>query len=300
MKRILLVYFSVLTLVLSSCFDENKDACMTLKFSVHDEYLEDSLGVSGDFDSRIGNDILLTAFQGGKVVSSSVIPYESIHNGECTVKKPDGAADGEMTLVAWGIPKTATGDCYQPLAIGTAFDSYYIEQGTTIAEASDHVTGTHDFHEGSTVVTNAGGELNSEIVLNAIDCKIRVIVDGFIPQSIPPVDPIAEIVGTAVHSTLAGLGTGGDAVRTVTLHAIPTTADEYSTDAVSVMPSKDGQSVSVRLFDGNAPIVVLSSTRAESVVAQPGDYIVFHYNMETASVDIKVNDWTVKGEVAKM
>ncbi|MDR0892680.1 MAG: hypothetical protein LBN24_08700 [Mediterranea sp.] len=291
MKRVLLVCFSALAFVLSSCFDENEEQCLTLQFSVHDEYAGD-----GDFDSRIGNDILLTTFQGGEAVSSTVIPYADIHHGQCTIKKPEGIAEEAMTLVAWGIPRTATGDCYQPVAEGTRFDSYYLESGATTTETTDHVTGSREFHEGYATVEKTTGRVLAKIALSPIDCLIEVQVEGFTPTGTPSV----QIEGTAGRANLEGDGVGNDAALQATLEAVPAVNGEYSTGCVSAMPSKEGETVSVKVLDGTGAIAELRAPQDVPVPARPGGYIVFRYNMQAATVSIDVAGWTVTGEVAKL
>jgi hypothetical protein len=291
MKRILLVYISALSLLLTGCLKEKDDRCLTLTFRVHDEYLGDS-----DFDSRIGNDVLLTAVQGNVVVSSFVIPSEDIHYGECTVKKPEGLSDGSMTLVAWSIPPTAAGSCYEPLAQGTKFDTYYVELGTTNAEAADHAVITDVFHEGITRMTYSAEHLRSEVVLSPMTCVVEVVVEGYKNLSAP----VAKIKGTAGQADLTGMGCGSDVTREAAMYLLPNEDNEYETGVVSVLPSKKGETVSVEIFDGTQALVTLNAPKEMPIPATQGGYIRFHYEREGGAVTITVDDYTCKGEAVTM
>jgi hypothetical protein len=290
MKRIILVCFVALALV--GCFEENKDMCLTLTFNIEDQYASDN------FDSRIGNDILLTAFRGGAAVWSEVIPYDRIHNGECTIKKPDGL-DGNVTFVAWAAPKaSATPAIYTPVSAGTSFDNFFFEQ--TAGNVAGGLAVPGDFHFGTDTVTVKTDEPTAtSIALTPVTCKVEVRVHSDEALDNDPVTqlPTAVINGTAPRANLEGRGSGTP--QAVIAAFLPPSSSLYTTNIVPVMPSPDGQSVSVTILDGTETIAVLSApvNLATRVAAQSGGYILFDYVVNTGSFTITVEDWQVAGTV---
>ncbi|MDR0977335.1 MAG: FimB/Mfa2 family fimbrial subunit [Prevotellaceae bacterium] len=260
--------------------------CLTLTFNIEDQYASDN------FDSRIGNDILLTAFRGGGAVWSEVIPYERIHNGECTIKKPDGL-DGNVTFVAWAAPKSsATPAIYTPLPSGTSFDNFFFEQ--TAGSVAGGLAVPETFHFGTdSVAISADEPTNTSISLKPVTCRVEVRVHS---EKAPDQTPTAVINGTASRANLEGKGSGGD--KAVVAAFLNPSSSLYTTNIVPVMPSPDGQSVSVTILDGTETVATLSAPASVTrVAAQSGGYILFDYTVNTASVTITVEDWQIAGTV---
>ncbi|MDR0961321.1 MAG: FimB/Mfa2 family fimbrial subunit [Mediterranea sp.] len=289
MKRILLVCFVALALV--SCFEENEDMCLTLTFSIEDQMPN----ADGNFDSRVGNDILLTAFRNGAAVWSEVIPYERIQNGECTIKKPDGL-DGNVVFVAWGVSVAEhSPTIYTPLTSSTSFDNFTLQQpgtnGNGLEVPNSFMFGT------DSVTINSSGATHSNIALSPITCGVEVRVHSE-DEPDNPSGGSARIHGTATHANLHGMGANSLAVVEPPLPSI--SPNLYSTGIVRVMPSLSSPTsneVSVVIMDGTQIVATLTAPASTRVAARSGGYILFDYYVTTSNVTITVEDWQVAGTV---
>jgi hypothetical protein len=286
MKRILFVCFVVLTF--AGCFEENTDMCLTLNLSIDDQY-----DPNDNFDSRVGNDLLVTAFQGGASVASFVVPYADIHNGECTVKKPDGLS-GNVTFVAWGChAASATGtSVYTPLQTGTTFDDFYFDLAS-LTRVSGSLSCPADFHFGADTVQVSSSEPTvCYLPLRPVACRVQVRLHAERDSKVPV---SAVIYGTASNADLRGHGHGAE--RTVYAPFQLSSTDLYDTGVVSVFPSPDGQTVSVAIQEGTGTGTTLSAPISTRVAAQSGGYILFDYYVTTGTVTITVDGWRIAGVV---
>ncbi|MDR0962482.1 MAG: FimB/Mfa2 family fimbrial subunit [Mediterranea sp.] len=266
--------------------------CLTLNFSIYDEY------AAGDFDSRIGNDVLLTVFKDGAVVASSVIPHEYIHNGKCTVKKPDGM-DGNVELLVWGVPNYTDGTAqtwyYDPLQQGVRFEDIQLEYSPT--RAVSNLLSPSSFYYGTENAVADKSELTSAAVqLSSIMCRVEVRMHTTRQLAVPSV----KIQGTASKANLRGEGIGNDQIVAAPLQRQTGSQPFYGTGLINVMPSRKDQSVSVIIMDDNNNLTTLTTPRDVPVAAISGGYILFDYYEESASVTITVNDYEMKGEIVTM
>ncbi len=134
LKRIILILCTAL--VLSSCIKEDTYCpVMYLSFHMEDEF------VSGDYDSRIGHEVLLYIFKDNRLAYSEYIPYASIAKGKEYAIDKTSEILGDLKIVTWAVPigetetkndgtvgsNNSVSNYHPDYKIGDKFDEKYLE-----------------------------------------------------------------------------------------------------------------------------------------------------------------------------
>jgi hypothetical protein len=264
---------------------------LTLRFSIDDKY------ETGDFDSRIGNDIELTTFAGGEAVSSIIIPYEQIHNGECTIARPKGIV-GEVQLVAWGINADYqdTKSIYTPVPLGTKLSS--VSLTSSIHNSEPHGKHTHAHSPLMRISDAFLGNVATVVDMPLHPTVCRIEVKMYTSQKRSGLT--ATIEGVTDKCDLQGNGIGDDDTYNAKMLEKDDTKNLYATGIVPVYPSRADQQVAVTISQNGGNIVRLTGIGGVPITASAAEYIVFEYDEDNLSLTIKVDDWTIEGEASIM
>lgn len=285
-NKILILLISI---ALTSCLDQDKDGCpadMYLTFSIDDPHEPDV------FDSRLGGDVMLYIFKDKQVVSGTLIPYEKISGGKEYVIRKDENHSGNLDLVAWAVRTGADAASIPQLSPGdNLYDVYRRLRQMTRAETEHHPS-TDSLHVARiTTVEAIDEQTRHELGLNYSDCRVEVRVtdnDGVLSQ--PGSDPCVRVYGTMTDMNMDRRGDGSAATVCATLGCPSGDKVCYTTGRFGVMPSAEGQTVSVKVYDGSRTVATLDvpqSLLPEGAVS--GGLLIFEYTLNAPQFTVEVD-----------
>ena len=274
-----------MALTFVGCLDEGDDGCpndMTLIFKLEDTH------VGGDFDSRIGNDVLLYVFRDGKCIDSQTIPYEEIRDGKYTFRKPDGM-EGNLSLLAWSVSDSGDAAALPNWAVSDALDDLYIELPS--ASSPMHC----EMYNGSTEPFKEAIDQESSHTISMIHTACRVEVNVKANSAVITTDnPNVTITGSMTRMDMSLAGTGNAAVVKTSL--LPDSGvGEYATGRFGILPSSAGQTIAVNIYDDNEPLATLKVPRDNLPRgAEAGDLMIFDYQLGDTEFWLTVNGFRQK------
>lgn len=294
MKRIILILLT--TVAFGSCIDENTDGCpadMLLAFYLHDDY------ESGDYDSKVGNDVALYIFKDKKLSYSNIIPYSEIQGGkEYAIRKTPEIA-GNLELIAWAVPLHGDNSLIPQYQIGDLFDYQFMEHAA--ARAEERLAPIcYDIHLGNVSSVEAINKPTSHLInMPYAPCRVEVRIhdaSGEIDASQPDKPPHVLVSGVMSQMNLHKQGVGNPAVVKVPLSSDD--GETYATGRFGVLPSSEGQTVSVQVI-GNDNVMATLTVPENNLPkgAESGGLLIFEYALGETSFTITINDFTQKIEI---
>lgn len=307
-----LIPFVIAALSLSSCLKEDAWCpTMFVSFKMQDQFL------TGDYDTRVRNEVLLYVFKDDKVVSSMTIPHASISGGKYFPIVKTEQISGDIKLVAWAVApgETETGSpAGTPLAVhhtyqhpeyvpGAAYSASKLAH-TPIAGTSNFAPHHHERYLGVLSVSAeslANEESHHDIIM--APAPARIIVNLYDPhnqiaaleaQEQTIVNPYLIVEGgmSEMHLGNPDLGRTG---HTGNGTAAPVYADMsappgtrangpliFTSGMVGVLPSLPGASLTVRVKFMERDIVLTinqSNTSSNFTALHSGDRIIFDYEL---------------------
>jgi len=297
MKRIILILLAAITF--SGCIDENTVGCpvdMRLMFYFDDSY------ESGNFDSNIGSDVALYIFKDKRLTYSNVIPYGEIQGGkEFAIRKTPEIA-GNLELVAWAVPPHKEELGFIPkYQIGDSFDDLFIKHIATRSEEL-YAPLYYNIHLGSVSSVEAIDKPTTHMInMPYAPCRVEVRIRDQIGTIDASHQPHVLVRGVMSQMNLRKQGVGSPAVINVPL--ILDSEDEiegktYVTERFGVLPSSQGQTVSVQIISNDNEIVTLTAPENSlSKGAESGGLLIFEYVLGETSFTIIINDFIQKIEI---
>lgn len=288
MKNKILILLAVLTL--SSCFNMNKDGCpadMHLTFSVEDPY-ED-----GTYDSRLATDVMLYIFKDKRVVSKTLIPYENISNGKPHTIRKDQTTSGNLDIIAWAVPASGGDPTSIPqLSMGDNLSDVYRQLVPLSRAVSDCHPSMCMLHVARKTTREAiDSETRHNLGLNYSDCRVEVrVTDNNFILSQPGCDPKVMIRGTMTRMDMDFKGCGDEAIVHNKLLCPSADSRNYSTGRIGLMPSAEGQTLSVDISNGVQNLITLDApANLLPLGAFSGGLIIFEYTLNAPEFTIVVN-----------
>jgi hypothetical protein len=311
LKRLILILFAVAAL--SGCIKEDTWCpTMYVSFALQDDFLK------GDFDSRIGNDVLLYIFQDDILTCSRSIPYDSIAGGKSYAIPKTPAMLGDVKLVAWAVKRDVM-DQYHDSRLeihnerhsNYAMDTRFEDQFVTQSMLGEYYTPIHyDRYLG---VTEPIGEItwkehsHHDVVLQP--ATGRIIVNITDPGNLfGNTEGESHVVVNGVMSKMnlnkEGIGTRA-AVRTALNETSAATraagGPTHTTDMFGVLPSKSGQTLSIEIMNGTQRLETLSVYTDDNLhqSIEAGDLLVFDYTLKSSTFTLTVGNWSENITIVK-
>ncbi len=289
----------LLTLIaLTSCFNQNQDGCpadMYLTFDVNDPYEPST------YDARIANDVMLYIFKDERVVSATLIPYDKISGKQDYVIRKGDDHSGHLDIVAWAVPAGQAPSCIPQLSIGDNLSDIYRTLQPT--RTDDCLPAALDLQVARETCEEAiDKETRHNLGLNYSDCRMEVrVTDNNNALSQPGSDPIVCVYGTMASMNMDGEGVGNAAAIYTDLNCPSNDAVTYTTGRFGVLPSSEGQLVSVQIRDGASVIATL--TVPSSVLphgAVSGGLITVEYTLNQPEFTIIVDGFRLNIVITDM
>jgi len=322
-----LIPFAIAALSFSGCLKE-KAWCPTIEvsFEMKDEFL------TGDYDSRVRNDVLLYIYNGDKLVYSDTVPYERISGGKYFAIPKTEALLGDIRFVAWAVAsgETETGTD-TPLAVhhthqhpayapGSDYSAIHLAHLPDPLNKGRYVPHHHERYMGT---LNPHGEetweRNSRHDIVMTPAPGRVVVNIHDPhdmlarreeQQLPVGEPHVVIEGGMSHMNLGAgddrtshMGYGDPApVRTILRE---TTGDDdpvFSTGLTGVLPSRGATPLVVHVMLGDEEVGTLvldgDHTDGRYTALHSGDLIEFDYDLPEAMTggefEVTINGYEIR------
>ncbi len=283
-KILILLLASV---ALTACFNQNQDGCpadMYLTFDVDDSYEPST------YDARIANDVMLYIFKDERVVSGTLIPYDKISGKKDYVIRKDADHSGHLDIVAWAVPAGQNPSCIPQLSIGDDLSDIYRTLQPT--RTDDCCATTLDLQVKRKQSTEAvDEETRHNLGLNYSDCRMEVrITDNDNVLSQPGSNPEVCVYGTMTSMDMDMKGVGNAAAVHSDLNCPSDDAVNFTTGRFGVLPSANGQVVSVNIGDGTKMVATLTvPTSALPQGAVSGGLIIFEYTLNQPEFTIIID-----------
>lgn len=293
------IWILVLTFILGGCVGEGENHCpddMCLSFVLVDEY------ESGTYDTRIANEVALYFFREKQCVNMNpdpaaaciYIPYSNIANGGKFMFRKTGDIAGDLNMLAYAMPVDG---------IGTRGSIPTIQPGdqldnSTLSLGAYPGGGDSDFqpyHREVYLATEETVERRDtyteyQMQLSLAACRLIVnVTDGTGQFDGSSVKPEIIVTGSMSGMNMNREGIGVEASVHCEMSKADTRADSgvYTTGKVGIMPSSEGQTLSLDIMYGGTMIARLNTED----VSVSGGYIVVNYSLSNTYFEIVVNNF---------
>jgi len=257
---------------------------------------------SADYDSHVGNDIALYIFKDKELTYSNLIPYAEIEGGKEYVMRKTPETAGNLEFVAWAVPRTKEAASVPSYQVGDLFYDQFISHMVTRAGTHyDHLE--YDVHLGTKSSVEAI-DVPSTHMINMLyaPCRVEVRirdVDNILQASTPGNDMHVLVHGVMSQMDLRKQGVGAQAVVSVPLLSCPSEEEEegerFVTERFDVLPSANGQNVSVQVISNNRVAVTLTIPQGSLPKgAESGELLIFEHTLGYPYFLIIVADFTIK------
>ncbi|MDR2815322.1 MAG: FimB/Mfa2 family fimbrial subunit [Proteiniphilum sp.] len=284
-----LVVCSVYFLSSCSAIDDDLSGCgadMQVSFYVDDRF------EAGDFDARIGNDVLLYIFQNDICVEKDTVPYSQIaQGGSYTIHKTDQIS-GNLQMVAWAVPANATdADVVPAWPLGYRFGSGEISlQSHT--RLGFYAPITKQLYLGMLAVDNEkiNEPTSHPIGMNYSYCRVEVRITD--PSgSVLSTSGVADVhvLGSMSRMNRQLQGTGDRATVLKELGNPSNDSVSYTTGRFGILPSSSGETISIEIYAGDVRIATLTGPNG----AEAGGLMIFEYTLDTDSFTLIVDGYRV-------
>jgi hypothetical protein len=279
---------------LSSCslVDDVLGGCpadMLVSFHVND------LHEAGDFDERIGNDVLLYIFQDNVCVERMVVPYSEIAKGKSYVIRKTEQISGNLQMVAWAVPKNGNASVLPSWQIGAPLGSTDISL-ETLGDAGHYAAVNNNLYLGTLSVNEKINEPTSySIGMNYSYCRVEV----HITEPTGSILNVPEGAGIHVLGSKSGmnmqlLGTGANAVVVTDLKNPNSDGIHFTTGRFGIFPSAEGETIRIEIYAGDARVAILNVPRENMPKgAEAGGLLVFEYEINSGYFFLTVNGYRV-------
>lgn len=276
MKKIL-QFFLIPLFLFVSCIGDNMDDCAATRTLVFEHFCH--YDPDKNFDTWVGNDVMLYVFQDKTLKIKELIPYERIKD-----EKPYSYVKrygGDIDIVAWSVPKGST----------TAIPQF--EYGDNFNDKHIAHTKSADIYNPFPVDLFMGADsLKNDVLteptihtIRMIHCAymINFIIDD--PNNVMQGsnDNYVLVNGVMDQMNLRYGGCGQEATVKGNVEGTSTIETGY----IGVLPSAANQGISYTLYSGGKALANVTT----GFKARPGDLIEFNI---TIGLSISV---TVNGEV---
>jgi hypothetical protein len=262
---------------------------MRISFHINDRY------ETGNFDERIGNDILLYIFRDSVCVAKRIVPYSDIAQGKSYVIQKTELISGNLQMVAWGVPGGRSANDLPSWQIGDSLSStdIFLE---AIGNTGYYAAINNRLHLGTLSVNEKVYEPTSySIGMNYCYCRVEAHVterSGSILNV--PGGARVHVLGSMSGMNMQLLGTGKDAIVTTSLDNPSNDKIHFTTGRFGIFPSAEGKTISIEIYAGNARVATLNVPRENMPKgAEAGGLLVFEYTINSDSFTLTVNGYRV-------
>ncbi|MDR0422814.1 MAG: FimB/Mfa2 family fimbrial subunit [Proteiniphilum sp.] len=288
----LFMAFVSLVSILSSCslVDEKLGDCptdMLLSFHIDDRH------EAGDFDERIGNDVLLYIFQNGVCVAKMTVPYGEIAKGKPYAIRKTDQISGNLQMVAWAVPANGDLSVLPSWQLGAPLGSTEISL-EALGSTGYYAAVTNQLYLGTLSVNERINEPTSHSIgMNYSYCRVEVHVaepSGSILNV--PEGASIRVLGSKAGMNMQLQGTGADAIVPVALKDTGDKGVSYATGRFGIFPSAEGKTVSIEIYAGDVRQATLNVPRENMPKgAEAGGLLIFEYTLNSGSFTLIVNGY---------
>jgi hypothetical protein len=279
---------------LSSCslVDDELNNCpadMELSFRIDDLY------EGGNFDERVGNDVLLYIFKDNVCVERIIVPYNEIAQGKRYVIRKSEQISGNLQMVAWAVPGGRNANELPSWQIGAPLGSTDISL-ETLGNTGYYSAVSNRLYLGTLSVNEKLSEPTSHSIgMNYSYCRVEVHVTE-------PTGSILNVPeGASIHvlGSKAGMnmqlhGTGSNAIVVTKLDNPEKDGVRFTTGRFGIFPSAEGETISVEIFAGDARLATLNVPKENLPKgAEVGGLLVFEYTVNSGNFTLTVNGYRV-------
>jgi hypothetical protein len=277
---------------------------MYVNFELKDDFLE------GNFDSRIGNDVLLYIFQDDILTYSHLIPYDSIAGGISYAIPKTPAILGNVKLVAWAVKRDVM-DQYHDTRLeihnerhsiyeaGSRFGDQFVTQSML---GENYIPIHHERYLGVTESRNVTWEQHSNHTVTLKSATGRIIVNITDPGNLfnnTEGEPHVIVEGVMSKMNLELQGSGNRAkVRTdlfeTSASTRAVTGATHTTELFGVLPSESGQTLNVHIMNGTQRLETLRVYTDDKLhqSVESGELLVFDYTLKSSTFTLTVGNWS--------
>jgi hypothetical protein len=298
----------LVALSLSGCLKEDAWCpVMYVSFELEDESLP------GDFDSRVGHDVLLYIFRDDILTYSHLIPYDSIANrAEYAIEKTP-AITGNLKMVAWAVPDDIidhhhNGEAlnihnarHREYDLGSRFDQHFLN--ASAIDDDHHAPIHHERYIGTPdLIGDEPMSRDSHVDIVMRPATGRIIVNITDPNNYlgkTNGEPHVVVDGTMSQMNLSKQGVGEQVrVRTGIGETSPATraaeGTTHTTEIFGVMPSEPGRTLNVNIMNGTELVETLSVRTDERrhQAIESGELLEFDYVIGSGAFNLTIEGWT--------
>lgn len=280
--------------LLSSCsyIDDDMKGCpadMLLSFHIDDPH------EAGDFDTRVGNDVLLYIFRDGVCVSKIMVPYSEIAQGKSYAIRKTAQICGNLQIVAWAVPANGDMSVLPSWKIGDPLGSTDISL-ESLGREGYYAAVTNQLYLGTFSTTEAVDEPTSHSIgMNYSYCRVEVRVTDPSGKILDvPGGASVRVLGSMSAMNMQQQGTGKEAIVVIGLDNPDGDNIHYTTGRFGIYPSRAGETISIGIYAGDTLVATLT-VPAENIPrgAESGGLLVFEYTLESDSFTLIVNGYRV-------
>jgi hypothetical protein len=258
---------------------------MLISFFIDDPY------EAGDFDTRIGNDVLLYIFRDSVCVEKMVIPYSEIKQGKSSAIRKTDNISGNLQMVAWAVPASGDTSVLPSWQLGDLLSSMEISM-KSLGSAGYYAAVANQLHLGTFSSNEKVDEPSSHSIgMNYSYCRVEVhVTDPSGSVLNVPGGSIIHVLGNMSKMNMQLQGTGKKAIVVAGLENPDNGGIHYTTGRFGIYPSADGETISIEIYAGNVRMATLTVPRENIPTgAESGGLLIFEYTLESDSFTLIIN-----------
>jgi hypothetical protein len=291
-KAIQVFVCSIFFLSACSLIDDDLDKCpanMLVSFHIDDRH------EAGDFDERIGNDVLLYIFKDSVCTAKMIVPYGEIAQGKKYAIRKTEQISGNLQMVAWAVPANGDATILPSWQIGAPLASTDIFLDP-VGNMGHFAPVNKELYIGTlSVVENIKESTSHSIGMNYSYCRVEVHVKD--PSgsllSVPQGASI-RVLGSMSGMSMQLQGTGKNAIVATGLKNPESDKIHFTTGRFGVYPSAKDNTISIEIYAGDTRLVTLNVPRENLPKgAEAGGLLIFEYTINSGSFTLSINGYRV-------
>lgn len=281
-----------MTILFSGCLPEGNSGCpgyLTVSFDLDDEYEE------GNFDSRIGNDIVLYVFRDGKCLQRLTVPYDEVRGGKEYRFRKSLRMHGDLHIVAWTVSSEKGDSGSIPDWVENDQLEYLRLEMPARTGASDCMPTANELYMGmETFYEKVDSSSARPISLQHVACRVEVNVSDATATLSSAASRIA-LYGSMTAMDMWKNGVGEEAVVHTQLRCPDGNGKDYTSGRFGILPSAQYQTIAVDIISGDAVIATLTVPRDRLPQgAVSGGLMIFDYSLGDNEFWITVDGYRQK------
>jgi len=258
------------------------------------------------YDTKVANDVTLYIFKDNRLTYSNIIPYSEIAGGKEYVLRKTPEISGNIELIAWAVPPHRDLAFIPEYRFGDLFDDLFKRMEVDLSTRAEtrYKPLFYDIHMGNATSVEAIDEPTRHMInMLYAPCRVEVRLHdqlGAIDVSQPDKPPYVLVHGVMSQMNLRKQGTGEPAVVNVPLICSDVDDERYHTGRFGVLPSSEGQIVSVQIISLDNVVTTLTvPTNTLPKGAYSGGLLIFDYTIGETYFYIEIDGWTIRIQIVE-